>query len=186
MCILRRECRKHRTKPEIQRYSSYALAIEALAKGKCKYMLSDGATAGANIYGRYCNEVFFTGNPITRHGASFILAKGSPYTRNLSLATLHMMEHGLLLPLEDYFVKQGQCPQPAQKPSLSLDQLSVFFIIAFATCGLILIEMIFDPQREKTDIQQSQSVDISKPQNSAPVRTCQEEDDASSSFNYTQ
>lgn len=111
-------------------------------------MISDGGTAGANVYGRYCKDIFFTGRPISRHGASFVLPRGSSLTHNLSLATHHLVEHGLLLPLDDHFVKQGKCPPTSQKPSLKLDQLSVFFIIAFMVCGLICLEMMFDPQNE--------------------------------------
>lgn len=120
--------------------------MDAVAERKCRFALVDGGTAGVAVNGRYCNLLVTTGKPFLRRGVSFILPPGSNNSAELRMTTLGLQELGRLKTMDDHFEARGTCSS-SDKPELSFQRLRVFFIIAFAACIILFLEMVFDPQK---------------------------------------
>lgn len=134
--------------------NSYSEAISDLLEDKCKYLITDGGVALQAVNGRYCGKLLLTGEPFFPNGLHAVLPKHSPYKDMLDKATLELRESGQLKTTGQYFQGERTCVTQPQA-SLNVRKLASFFWVAFVVCGIMFAEMVFDPQNDPKQRDQS-------------------------------
>lgn len=133
--------------PDYSENSNESIKKVANSSHPCKYLFSDGTTSSFAVNGMYCRKLVKTGKTSFPNRQGFILPKGSPWTDELSTEVLKLAMRDKLLSLDEYYEREGECIIHPATSSLSIRKLSLFFIMSYVTCFLLLLEMVFDPQQ---------------------------------------
>lgn len=137
----------------------YDRMVSMVASGECKYGLASEATLKSASTGRYCGKIILTGDPFFRAGASFVLPKHSPLTEEMSRATLKIISSDRVETVDEFIGNFSKCDQESVT-TLTLSKLRYFFVFAFSICGILLLEMMIDPQTESKNASESSNVCI--------------------------
>lgn len=156
--LFNRKCHKVRGEKAVY-LPSYEESFKALANGTCRFLFTDAGNALTYINGRYCGELSIAGKPAFTNVVHFVLPKNSPYKANLTRAALQLKDEGNIITLHRLFDTAAKC-NIGSSPSLTFGELQMFFVLAFAVCLILFVEMIIDPQRRKSNSDAQESSDL--------------------------
>lgn len=127
---------------------SYNELVAKTASKECKFSFALGSTLLDAASGRYCDILVPTGEPFFEGGTSFVLPRGSNFTQSMSNETLILKAQGLLPSIQEYLRTETSC-RLSTSPVLTFKKLRLFFLLAYAVCFVIFLEMMLDPQTIK-------------------------------------
>lgn len=139
-------CHQADNQAQVTIVDSYDQLINKTVQRECKYSLALGSTLLVAVIGKHCGTLVQTGEPFFEDAVSFVLPKGSPYTLEMSNATLQLKAEGELKSFLEYLRTQEKCPLKSS-PTLTFRKLRIFFFVAFAVCFVVFVEMVVDPQK---------------------------------------
>lgn len=116
--------------------------LNAVATGKCKYLLALTSTVTVAAEGKYCNALSVVGDPFIHTAVSFVLPKNSGLTQHISAATVSFKQQDKLRTPLEYGVKQ-KCSR-AWENKLNWRSLGFFFYFAWICHIIMLVYMLVD------------------------------------------
>lgn len=120
-------------------------------------MVAGGAEIGLPVHKRYCGTIVMSGKPFLTRGLSMVVPLNWPYYNLLTKETLKLIEDRQnLTTISEYYEREGACER-STTIQLSFDKLRLYFLTAFITVGLLLAEMIIDPQQPLSEEEEDQS-----------------------------
>lgn len=152
----RLSCNGGNKSEEPEYFDDYDKSIEKVADKRhpCKFLFSDGTTASYAINGQYCGKLVKTGKATFSAGQGFILPKDSMFTEELSKGILSLAMEDKLVSLDEFYEREGLCPAQHPSSKLSIRKLSLFFIMAYTVCCILLLVMMLDrPKHDGNELQ---------------------------------
>lgn len=104
----------------------------------------DEGLAGMISVGNSCRTLMRTWEPIMSRRVSFVIPRKWRYYEKLGSATLVGHQRKLTPNWETFLAHIGKC-EAVQSRTMTLKGLYVFFVVVWAVCGLILLDIISNP-----------------------------------------
>lgn len=122
--------------------SSFAAGFEKVLDESCDYFYTLEGHVVSQTKGRYCGRLTAVGKPFFDTSVGFILPMDSNLTKIMSEQTLILREADKL-ETSTNFADRLSCNEVTD-PTITWSKLRVFFYMAYAGLGVILVFMVFD------------------------------------------